>query len=97
MRSERNAVVASFAATAVVSLWVAISWDPEPTLLVPVAFAGIGLMTEAVPQRDVRTAFLWSATVFLGAWALAASFTVGMFYIPSVLALGFASSRASHP
>jgi hypothetical protein len=58
MRSERIAVVISLATTALLSSWVALSWDSEPTLLLPVAFAGIGVIGEAMPQCRFRAGLL---------------------------------------
>ena len=97
MRLDRIAVIASFAMAAIVSTWVALSWDAEATLLIPVGVAGIGVIGEALPHRGARAAFLWVASVLLGLWVLIASFSVGVFYIPSALAMMFAAWRSTGP
>jgi hypothetical protein len=89
----RAAVVVALLWAAAVSLSTAVAWDAEPTLLIPVAVSvvPVGVFRH---RQGVQATVRWGATVGLVLWVLVASFSVGVFYVPSAVAMGIAAWRA---
>ena len=58
-------------------------------LLIPVLLTALGLLTIyfIAPGRAARKALLWLSAVALAAFCIVAVFSIGLFYLPAVLAL----------
>ena len=66
------------------ALWVAVTWDAEPSLAFPVVVSGFPLLART---RLLRIAFRSIAAVLLFLFVVIGVFTVGHLFVPATLAM----------
>lgn len=62
------------------------------TELIPVAITVIPFL---LARREARARFTTAALVLMIVWIILGAASIGWFYVPSVIALGFAADRQS--
>ena len=72
-------------------------WQVIPILLVPAALTGLALLTVLLTHtgQTRRKVLLWVLAVLLIVFCVLASFSLGIFYVPSALALLLTACRRS--
>jgi len=70
--------------SAVPAVWVAVTWDAEPSLAFPVLVSGFPLIART---RLLRIAFRWVAVILLVLFDGLAMFSVGRLFVPATLAM----------
>ena len=72
-------------------------WRVLPILLVPAALTGLALVTilKTNAGQTRRRVFVWAPAVLLLGFCILGSFSIGIFYLPSALALVLSSILVS--
>jgi hypothetical protein len=74
--------------SAVPAVWVAVTWDAEPSLVLPVLICAFPLIART---RPLRIAFRWIAVLLLSVFDFLAMFSVGRLFVPATIAMVLAA------
>ena len=66
------------------AIWVAVTWDAEPSLAFPVVVCAFPLIARS---RILRIAFRWVAVILLVLFDIVAMLSVGRLFVPATLAM----------
>lgn len=70
------------------AVWIAVTWDAEPTLALPVLICAFPLIART---RPLRIACRWIAVLLLSVFDFLAMFSVGRLFVPATIAMVLAA------